>query len=358
MHQKRDEIFMHRCLQLAQNALGNTYPNPMVGAVVVHNDTIIGEGYHQKAGEPHAEVLAIRAVKNKELLKLSTLFVNLEPCSHIGRTPACASLILESKIPTVVIGCIDSYKEVSGAGIDLLKAAAVNVKVGVLEKESRELNRRFFTFHEKKRPYIILKWAQTLDGYIDFIRQADTPIQPNWITDDYARILVHKWRSEEQAVMAATNTVEKDNPQLNVRDWKGHQPIRIILDRTLRLKKELSVFDDRQKTIVFTEKSNARSKQTEYVNISFGETFYDDFCRVLYEKNIQSVFIEGGATFLQNLIDRGYWDEARVFTGTMHFLNGVKAPIIRQQPVYDGRFSGSRLHVYRNILSGDVGLES
>jgi diaminohydroxyphosphoribosylaminopyrimidine deaminase/5-amino-6-(5-phosphoribosylamino)uracil reductase len=348
MHQIQDELFMQRCLQLAENTLGNTYPNPMVGAVVVYDGKIIGEGYHIKAGGPHAEVMAIRSVNNKALLRLSTLYVNLEPCSHEGRTPACSKLIIDSKIPRVVVGCKDSFELVAGTGIQNLKAAAINVTVGVLEKQSRELNKRFFTFHEKKRPYIILKWAGTIDGFIDFERSPGTPVQPNWITDDFARMLVHKWRSEEQAVMAATNTIEKDDPKLNVRDWTGHQPIRVILDRTLRLKKTLSVFNGIQKTIVFTEKQQSNTENTDYFTISFGTSFYDEFCRVLYDKNIQSILVEGGAKFLQNLIDHDYWDEAREFIGKIRFMKGIRVPTIPIQPIINTKVSGSVLHIFRN----------
>jgi diaminohydroxyphosphoribosylaminopyrimidine deaminase/5-amino-6-(5-phosphoribosylamino)uracil reductase len=348
MQQNIDKMFMQRCLQLAANGTGHTYPNPLVGSVIVYDGKIIGEGYHLKAGKAHAEVNAINSVKNKEVLKLSTLYVNLEPCAHVGKTPACSRLIIDSKIPRVVIGCRDSFSLVDGKGIDMLKAMAVNVTLGVLENESRELNRRFFTFHEKKRPYIILKWARTSDGFIDFERTKKTPIQPNWITDENSRMLVHKWRSEEQAVMAATNTVEKDNPKLNVRDWVGSQPVRIVLDRTLRLKKNLSVFDDTQKTIVFTEKSRKATENTEYIQIGFGQTFYEEFLKVLYEKEIQSVFVEGGGLFLQNLIDRGYWDEAREFIGNINFKKGVKAPVISMLAEERTRFSGNALLFYRN----------
>ncbi len=350
MSQNQDNIFMQRCLRLAENATGKTFPNPMVGSVVVYNGKIIGEGFHQKAGLPHAEVNAILSVKNKEALELSTLYVNLEPCAHVGRTPACSKLIIDSGIPRVVIGCRDSYSLVNGKGIDMLKSAAVNVTLGVLEKESRELNRRFFTYHEKKRPYIILKWARTNDGFIDFERSATTPIKPNWITDEYARMLVHKWRSEEQAVMAATDTVEKDNPKLNVRDWTGEQPVRIVLDRNLRLNQNLSVFDHSQKTIVFTERNKAGEENLEFVKISFEKTFYDDFLNVLYEREIQSVFIEGGAKFLQNLIDRNYWDEAREFIGNINFKKGLKAPVVPQLPEQRKSFSGNTLLIYRNRI--------
>ena len=282
MYTNKHEMFMQRCLQLAKNGLGNTYPNPLVGSVIVHKGKIIGEGYHKKCGEAHAEVNAINSVKNKELLKEATLYVNLEPCAHQGRTPACSILIIEKKIPNVVIGCIDSFAKVSGKGIKMMQNAGINVKVGVLEEESKEINKRFFTFHEKKRPYIILKWARTIDGFIDFERNKNTPIKPNWITNEFARTLVHKWRAEEPSIMIATNTAEKDNPKLNIRDWAGHQPTRIIIDRTLRLKQNLNIFDETQKTIIFTEKNKENTKNTEYIKIQYNDNFYKSLFNTLY----------------------------------------------------------------------------
>jgi len=343
-----DEKYMQRCLQLAKKGFGNTYPNPMVGSVIVHNRKIIGEGYHKKCGEAHAEVNAINSVRNKKLLKNSTLYVNLEPCSHQGRTPACSTLITEKKIPKVVIACTDSYEKVSGKGIEMLKNAGVNVNVGILENEARKLNARFFTFHEKKRPYVVLKWARTIDGFIDFERNAETPIQPNWITDEFARIQVHKWRTQEQAIMVATNTAEKDNPKLNVRDWTGNQPVRIVLDRTLRLKKSLYLFDETQNTIVFTEKKKNRTGKLKYIQIPFDNQFYNNFFRSLYEEEIQSVFVEGGAQFLQNLIDHNYWDEAREYVGNTKFLKGIKAPKIKKHAKKSEFIGKSRLLLYEN----------
>ena len=348
MLQKQDEIYMQRCLQSAKHAKGNTYPNPMVGCVIVHKGKIIGEGIHKKCGEAHAEVNAVNSVKNKDLLAESTLYVNLEPCAHQGRTPACSKMIIEHNIPRVIIGCEDSFAKVSGKGIEMMKNAGIDVKTGILEKESRELNKRFFTFHEKKRPYIVLKWAQTSDGLIDFEREAATPIKPNWITDEYARILVHKWRSEEQAIMVATNTAEKDNPKLNVREWSGNQPIRIVLDRTLRLKPNLNLFDGSQKTIVITEKQMNNTNNADYVQVVFDNDFYSAFFSEMYKREIQSIFIEGGAKFLQNLIDLNYWDEARVFTGDVKFFKGVKAPNINCQPIKTEIISGNKLFTYRN----------
>jgi len=348
MMNKQYEKYMQRCLQLAKKGFGNTYPNPIVGSVIVCDGKIIGEGYHKKCGEAHAEVNAINSVKNKELLKKSTIYVNLEPCAHQGRTPACSRLIIDMQIPSVVIGCIDPFAKVAGKGVEMMRNAGVDVKIGILEKESIKLNKRFFTFHEKRRPYIILKWARTTDGFIDFERKKTTPIQPNWITDEYARILVHKWRTEEQSIMIATNTAEKDNPKLNVRDWEGNQPTRIVIDRTLRLNTNLHLFDASQKTIIITEKKKGSSKNIEYIQLSFNEQFYDRLFEVLYEKEIQSVFIEGGAKFLQNLIDNNYWDEAREFVGDVKFFNGVQSPKIKHQANKKELISGSQLFTYFN----------
>jgi len=344
----KHEQYMQRCLHLAKKAFGNTYPNPMVGSVIVHNGKIIGEGYHKKCGEAHAEVNAINSVKKKELLKEATLYVNLEPCAHQGRTPACSRLIIEKQIPNVVIACVDTFAKVSGKGIEMMKNAGVDVTVGILEKASKEINKRFFTFHEKKRPYIILKWARTIDGFIDFERKKETPIQPNWITDEYARMLVHKWRTEEAGIMVGTNTAEKDNPKLNIRDWAGNQPVRIVLDRNLRLSNNLHLFDRSQKTIVFTEKNKEDKHNVEYVQLSFNEQFYDNLFKVLYEKEIQSVFIEGGAKFLQNLIENDYWDEAREFIGNLKFFKGIKSPTINKQAYKQEDISGNKLYFYRN----------
>ncbi len=348
MYTNKHEIFMQRCLQLAKNGLGNTYPNPLVGSVIVYEGKIIGEGYHKKCGEAHAEVNAINSVKNKELLKDATLYVNLEPCAHQGRTPACSLLIIEKKIPKVVIGCIDSFAKVSGKGIKMMQNAGINVTVGVLEEASKEINKRFFTFHEKKRPYIILKWARTIDGFIDFERNKNTPIKPNWITNEFARMLVHKWRAEEPSIMVATNTAEKDNPKLNIRDWAGNQSVRIVIDKTLRLKQNLHIFDDSQKTKIFTEINKQSTPNTEYIKIQFSDNFYKDLFNILYEKDIQSVFIEGGSKFIQNLIENNYWDEAREFVGNIKFLKGVKAPQINKAYSKLITTSNNNLYIYRN----------
>jgi diaminohydroxyphosphoribosylaminopyrimidine deaminase/5-amino-6-(5-phosphoribosylamino)uracil reductase len=342
------EKYMQRCIQLAKNGLGTTYPNPIVGSVVVYENKIIGEGWHKKSGEAHAEVIAVSSVKNKDLLKESTLYVSLEPCAHVGKTPACSTMIIQNKIPNVVIGCTDSSDKVNGKGINMLTNAGVNVTYGILEPECINLNKRFFTFHEKKRPYIVLKWARTIDGFIDLIREPLMPIQPNRITDEYAGMLVHKRRTQEQAIMVATETAQKDNPRLNVRDWSGIHPIRIVLDRTLKLNENLHLLDDTQPTIVFTEKKIKSKINTNYIQISFGNNFYNEFFQVLYNKGIQSVFVEGGAKFLQNLIDNNFWDEAEEYIGNIKFIKGVDAPKILKNPEYTESFSENKRLTYIN----------
>ncbi len=344
----QDEIYMKRCIELAKNGLGNTAPNPLVGSVIVYNNKIIGEGYHRKCGKAHAEVNAINSVKDKSLLKKSAIYVNLEPCAHIGRTPACAKLIVEKQIPNVIIGCSDSFEKVDGKGIEMLKKGACKVITGVLEKQSRDLNRRFFTFHEKKRPYIILKWAETVDGFIDVIRDKNTPLEPNWITDKHARMLVHKWRSEEDAIMVATNTAEKDNPKLNVRDWAGKSPVRIVLDRNLRLDKNLNLFDNSHRTIIFTEREKENNYKCEYLKVNFQDKLFAKIFQELYNKEIQSVIIEGGAIILNTLIENNYWDEARVFIGEKMYGKGISSPKLSSIPVKIESLNNSKLYYFRN----------
>ncbi len=348
MQNKTDEIFIQRCLQLAKNGLGNTYPNPLVGSVIVHKGKIIGEGYHRKAGEPHAEVNAVNSVKNKELLKEATLYVNLEPCAHHGRTPACSRMIVDLQIPRVVVGCRDSFDKVDGKGIEIMRNAGIDVTVGILEKEARELNKRFFTFHEKKRPFVILKWAQTLDGFIDFERNPDTPIQPNWITDEYARVSVHKMRSEEQAILVGTNTAEKDNPSLNVRDWDGKNPLRIVFDKNLRLPKNLSLFDGTIPTLVLTEKEKQSENNLQFLKVAFDKTLLQQLFYHLYKADIQSIIVEGGTKTINHFLEANLWDEAKVYIGNTFFHKGVKAPEIKINPIKKETFSDSKLFTYRN----------
>lgn len=318
---------MNRCLELAKKGLGNTYPNPLVGAVIVFNNKIIGEGYHTQAGKNHAEINAIENVKDKNLLKKATLYVNLEPCSHHGRTPPCAEKIAQLKIPKVYIGTIDTTDKVAGKGIQILKNAGIDVKTGILEQKCRQLNKRFFTFHEKKRPYITLKWAQTLDGFIDINRTSETPIQPNWITGKTERTLVHKWRTQEQAILIGTKTAEKDNPQLTARNWHGNNPIRLIIDKKLRLMKNLNIFKPQAKTIIFNNVIELEQNENlKFVKISRKKDTIEQILSYLYKKNIQSIFVEGGKILLQSLIDNENYDQAKIFIGNKTFNEGVKAP--------------------------------
>jgi diaminohydroxyphosphoribosylaminopyrimidine deaminase/5-amino-6-(5-phosphoribosylamino)uracil reductase len=326
------EIYIQRCLELAQNGLGSTYPNPMVGSVIVHRGKIIGEGWHQKAGEPHAEVNAINSVKNKSLLTKSTIYVSLEPCSHFGKTPPCSDLIIQHKIPTVIVGTVDPNDKVAGKGIEKLQKAGIKVKVGVLEKECRELNKRFFTFHTKKRPYIILKWAESVDGFLSPLNKKEQ--KPFWVTNVYSRQLVHKWRTEEQAILVGTKTVLDDNPQLNARDWFGKNPIRIILDRCGKISEDYVVKKGNQKTIILTEQEIlTKDENCIYENLIFGEQLPEKMSNLLYQYQIQSVIIEGGLQTLQSFIDNNLWDEARIFKGNIIVHQGTKAPILKGEIV-------------------------
>lgn len=323
-----DEIYMTRCIELARLGLGRTAPNPMVGAVVVHGDRIIGEGYHQKYGGHHAEVLAIEMARNKALLSESTLYVSLEPCCHYGKTPPCTNLIIENKIPRVVIGTADPFDAVAGKGIARLRSSGCEVIVGVLKEQCRQLNKRFFTFHEKKRPYVILKWAQTADGFIDTERLPSAEKKPTWITSEKLRVLVHKWRAEEPAILVGTNTALKDNPRLNVRDWSGPSPLRIVIDRNLSLHSRQNLLDNSQPTWVINEKQEKSVQNTHYIRLTFNKDLFRHIFDMLYHKNIQSIIIEGGRKILQSIIDDNMWDEARVFVGTQFFGKGIRAPEI------------------------------
>ena len=317
----------------------------MVGAVIVYNNTIISEGFTSEHGGNHAEVNAINAVKDKSLLEKSTIYVTLEPCSHFGKTPPCSDLIVSHKIPNVVIGCIDDNPEVTGKGIAKLEASGCNVTVGVLETECKEHHKRFFTFHNKKRPYIILKWAETKDGFI--APKTKDEQKPVWITNSYSRQLVHKWRAEEQAILVGTNTVLEDNPSLTVRDWTGKNPIRVVLDKNLKLNTDASVFNDKAETIVISsEKNESQSKKIEFIDWSLKDAIAKQICDVLHHRNINSIIIEGGAKTLQTFIDEGLWDEARIFVGQSQFNEGTKAPGLKGQLISEIDILEDKLNVY------------
>jgi diaminohydroxyphosphoribosylaminopyrimidine deaminase/5-amino-6-(5-phosphoribosylamino)uracil reductase len=336
-------LYMQRCLELAQLGKGFTAPNPMVGCVIVKNDLIIGEGYHQEYGKAHAEVNAIQSVFNKNELEGATVYVSLEPCSHFGKTPPCADLLVQSGVKAVVIACRDTNPAVAGRGIDRLKKAGIEVIEGVLEKESRELNKRFFTFHEKQRPYIILKWAQTLDGYLDKARlENQTGI--NWITGEETKSLVHKWRGEEQSILVGRNTIINDNPSLTVREYKGKNPIRIVIDSQLQISGDVNIYSSEAPTIVFNRIRNEKKENVEWVKIK--ETSTKNILDELYNRGIISVFVEGGSRTLQYFIIDNVWDEARVIVGNNRFDEGMKAPIINRVPIASHPFGEDMVYYY------------
>jgi diaminohydroxyphosphoribosylaminopyrimidine deaminase/5-amino-6-(5-phosphoribosylamino)uracil reductase len=318
----------------------------MVGCVIVHNGEILGEGYHLRAGEPHAEVIAINAVSARERLKLSTLYVNLEPCSHFGKTPPCADFIILNEIPRIVIGTIDTSNKVSGKGVSKLIEAGCDVRTGVLETECRRLNRRFFSYHEKRRPYIILKWAQSADGYLDIIRSEGNNSGPTWITGKPERVLVHKWRACEQTILAGAGTIRADNPRLDVRDWSGPNPLKLILSSSGTINNESSVLFQNHNTVLFTHNKNADITKGVKVILKEDAFSSDQICRYLYQCGIQSLFIEGGAEVLNHFISTGFWDEARIFTGKEYFREGVKAPQLEGILFSKTVFSGSSLEIY------------
>ncbi|MGD9556942.1 MAG: bifunctional diaminohydroxyphosphoribosylaminopyrimidine deaminase/5-amino-6-(5-phosphoribosylamino)uracil reductase RibD [Mangrovibacterium sp.] len=345
------EKYMFRCIGLARLALGEVAPNPMVGAVIVHDGRIIGEGFHRQFGGPHAEVNAVNAVKDKKLLRKSTLYVSLEPCAHFGKTPPCSDLIIASGIPRVVVGSVDPFAQVAGKGIEKMRAAGIEVEVGVLEKDCLELNRRFFTFHQQKRPYVILKWAQTLDGYLDVDRSYPELFgKPTWISNELSRRLVHRQRTEESAILIGTNTARKDNPSLTVREWTGRQPVRLVLDRRNRLPAHLHVKDGKFPTIVFTEKELPASANLEFVRVDFHGDLIGQILKTLYERELQSVVVEGGQQLLQSFINGNVWDEAYVYIGHFWFGKGVRAPQFNCWPKESEMLDDTQLQCfYRNI---------
>jgi len=317
-----EEQYMRRCIQLAKLGAGNVAPNPMVGAVLVYENKIIGEGYHKKFGEAHAEVNCINSVneKNKLLIEKSTIYVSLEPCAHHGKTPPCSDLIIEKKIKKAVIGCQDIYKEVAGKGIEKLRNAGVEVVTEVLEKECRDLNKRFFTFHQMKRPYIILKWAQSVNGKIG------SEEERIFISNDYTNRIVHKWRSEEAAILVGTHTALKDDPSLTTRLWKGSNPVRIVIDKELKLPSSLKIFSDEASTVIYNCLKDSSKKNLRYIKLD-NQNFFKEMLSSLYENYTQSVLVEGGSKTLQSFIGAGLWDEARIVSNQKMIIeNGITAP--------------------------------
>lgn len=329
---------MQRCFGLALNGLGNTAPNPLVGAVIVHEGQIIGEGFHAQYGGAHAEVMAVRNCKRPELLPQSTLYVNLEPCSHFGKTPPCADLILDKKIPRVVVCNPDPFPEVSGRGIKKLRDAGVDVTTGILEAEGARLNRRFFTFHTQKRPYIILKWAQTADGFID-----GTDERPLKITRALTDQRVHQWRTQEAGILVGYRTALKDNPKLTARLFPGKNPIRMVWDPQPALSQTLHLLSDGGPTFVFNHEKDAREGAVEWIKAADVHTI----AKSIYEKNIQSVMIEGGAKTLEIFMRNNLWDEARVITGNITAGEGVRAPLPAGAHLAETIDSdGDTIHIY------------
>ena len=340
---KNHEFYLKKCLDLALKSFPENTPNPMVGSVIVYKDEIIGKGYHEKYGSHHAEVNAINNVKDKSLLSQSTIYVNLEPCSHFGKTPPCSDLIIKHKIPKVVIGCVDTSSKVSGKGIQRMRNAGIEVVTGVLNEESRDLNKRFFTFQEKKRPYIILKWAESKDGFIAPLDQKE----PLWMTSEESKKLVHKWRAEEDSILIGRITAEKDNPSLTVREVNGKNPTRIVIDKNLKLSEHLNLFNSESDTIIFNEITSNKTSNINYIKINFNKLI-NNILKVLYQQNIQSLIIEGGTKTLQSFIDKNLWDEARIFITNMKLKNGIKSPIIKGKKLSKKQIGSDLLKIFVN----------
>lgn len=347
-----DERYMARCLQLAACGRVGAPPNPMVGAVIVHNGRIIGEGYHRQCGGPHAEVNAIASVANEELLREATIYVSLEPCAHHGKTPPCADLIIKKGIPRVVVGCRDSFEQVDGKGIQKLREAGIEVTVGVLEAECMALNRAFFTFHSKRRPYITLKWAQSSDGYIDSLREENGEHKPVRFSNEGTALRVHRLRALSDAILVGRRTAALDNPSLTTRLWPGKNPLRLVIDRQGELDKTLHVFDKTTKTVVFTEvlRDWNNDEKLEQVVLDFSNDILPQLLHHLYERGVQRLLVEGGSTLLQSFIDSELWDEAHVETADFPLGKGVKAPTLKNE-AKNGVFScyGSRLELFLHI---------
>lgn len=321
----KDEKYIRRCIQLARNGMCNAAPNPMVGAVIVHNDRIIGEGYHARCGEGHAEVNAIRSVKDESLLQESTIYVSLEPCSHYGKTPPCADLIIRKGIPRVVVGCVDPFSLVSGRGIQKLKDAGIDVKVGVLEAECRQLIKRFVTFNTQQRPYITLKWAESADGFIDINREEGQPVV---LSTPITSMYVHKQRAEHHAILVGRRTALLDNPSLTTRNWYGKNPVRLVIDKELTLPTSLKLFDGSAPTWIFTAQDKASTSQVIYFKLDFSRSILPQILQKLYENKLQALLVEGGSRLLQSFIDEGLWDEIYTEHSTKVLENGVKEPVI------------------------------
>ncbi|WP_300661003.1 bifunctional diaminohydroxyphosphoribosylaminopyrimidine deaminase/5-amino-6-(5-phosphoribosylamino)uracil reductase RibD [Fluviicola sp.] len=341
-----DEKYMQRALQLAKLGGVSVSPNPLVGAVIVHQDEIIGEGYHRKFGEAHAEVNAVNSVKDKTLLLESTIYVTLEPCSHFGKTPPCADLLIRSQFKRVVIAQVDPFSEVAGRGIEKLRNAGIQVDCGVLEAEAKELNKRFITFHTKKRPFVTLKWAQTSDGFIDRDRSEQTETGINWISQPETQVITHQLRTSEQAILVGWHTVQNDNPNLTARAFAGTNPIRIVVDPQLQAPKDSVLFTDGLKTVVLNGKEEKMLDSIQFVKL--GEFSPESILAKLHELQISSVIIEGGAFTVIQFIESGLWDEALVIVGETEFKSGIKAPVLSKMVNRQIPFGKDLLNYYHN----------
>lgn len=345
-----DQKYMQRALDLAALGSGWVRPNPLVGCVVVHQGKIIGEGWHQQYGGPHAEVHAIQNVQNKNLLPASRVYVTLEPCSHFGKTPPCADFLIQHSVRDVVICNTDPNPLVAGKGIQKLLDAGCKVHIGTLEQEGQEVNRRFFTFQTKKRPYIILKWAQSADGFI-----ALPGAQPCQISGPMAKQLVHKWRTEEHAIMVGTRTALADNPQLNVRHWPGQAPVRITIDKQLQIPAGHHLLDDTQTTLVYTFQKKPRTTQTEFISLSPDVDFLDQLLTDLHQRNLQSVLVEGGAVLHKAFLEKNLWDEIRILKSPLPLHKGIAAPAVPSlSPASIDMIGTDKLTCYRNLTSAHV----
>ena len=339
---------MKRCIELASNSIGYTYPNPLVGAVVVYKNKIIGEGYHAKYGESHAEVKAINNVKDKRLLKDSILYVNLEPCNHYGKTPPCTEAIINNNIKKVVIGSQDPNNLVNGSGIEKLKSNGCNVSVGIMNKECTELNKRFFTYHNHKRPYIILKWAESKDRFISPIKSDETLGKVNWISGEDAKKLSHKWRSEEHSILVGVQTIIDDNPILTTRFVKGRSPLRFVLDPNLRIPLDSRILSDTVKTIILSKKENKLipnyTKEIEFGNINV-------IIESLYNMNIQSILVEGGTKTINHFLNNNLWDSIRVFQSNIELGRGIKGPDINFKKFNLKNIGNDKLYQVDRLIS-------
>src|SRR5215210_8664542 len=344
---EQNQIYMHRCIELARQGTGYVAPNPMVGSVLVHENRIIGEGYHQQYGQAHAEVNCINSVKEADryLIDRSAIYVCLEPCAHFGKTPPCVDLIIKHKIPTVVIGCRDPFKTVDGKGIEKLKNNGIEVIAGVLENECKELNKRFFTFHTKKRPYIILKWAQSKNQKI-----SNADLSRVLISNAFTNRLVHKWRSEEASIMVGTNTALNDNPALNTRHWTGPDPVRLVVDMNLRLPNDLQIFNATQKTIVFNSIKDEEQENLLYFKLDNTLSFVSSLMKACCELEIHSILVEGGTKLLVSFIKEQFWDEARVIENSQLIIdNGLNAPALSNHCLTDTEnISTDIIYYYKN----------